>query len=647
MRKMVINLARRGDRRNRFLQNQNGKFVVNGYSTPEMFTAVDGQQARFDRPVAGTEFQPRKGWRDPFQYRQITKGEMGCFASHYQIWQECYHSAQPILVFEDDVEINWDLYNEDRLNEIMNFHEKAVSLLLLGYNENEPNKVREMSDLTDCVRPGYPYNAHAYIMTPHFAQVLISSECHKDVIPVDELFAEWNEKGRNVIALKEEWVSQISRKELPSDIEPHSDEDWFIDFKTHAVTVGTDPRRCVPLLASTSFFGFTPKNLGSAITWQGGDMEAGPGGMQKLNLLRKHLTKLKAHDVVLFTDAYDVLYLGNKEVITRRYLDMKVDIVFAAEKVCWPDEEMEIHFQSDISEYKYLNSGVFIGTVRAINQLIGPECPDDYDDQLYLQRRIHNLPINGEEQPRHNLKIALDYEQYMFMTYDKSLQIKRGQLYNPETYCFGSVYHANGGDEAKQQYDWIYKELFEPLQSPLFIPNHGKFELLEKDMLLVDFMTPQQCADLIDIADKNGKWAPLPEDKFPAYEIRMKELGLWNELQKYWEEQVYPVVEKYWWPMAMYGLRDAFVMRYCVETQKNLPMHNDASLVTGSVKLNEDYKGASLNFPRQDINNDDIDVGKMILFPGMVTHGHECTTLTEGVKYSLTMWTSRYDGDVN
>ena len=181
----------------------------------------------------------------------------------------------------------------------------------------------------------------------------------------------------------------------------------------------------------------------------------------------------------------------------------------------------------------------------------------------------------------------------------------------------------------------------------MYIPHKGKVEILEKDMLLVDFMSPSQCERLIELSDNHGGWAPLEGDKFPAYEIRMKEMGLWTELQQHWEETLYPIIEKHWWPMQMYGLRDAFVMRYSVDTQKTLPMHNDASLVTGSVKLNEAYKGASLNFPRQGITNDDVPVGKMILFPGMVTHGHECTELLEGVKYSLTMWSSRYPGDEN
>ena len=51
--------------------------------------------------------------------------------------------------------------------------------------------------------------------------------------------------------------------------------------------------------------------------------------------------------------------------------------------------------------------------------------------------------------------------------------------------------------------------------------------------------------------------------------------------------------EEYWKPMEMYGLIDAFVMRYNLETQKDLPLHIDASLVTG-IKLNDDYEGADL-----------------------------------------------------
>ena len=97
----------------------------------------------------------------------------------------------------------------------------------------------------------------------------------------------------------------------------------------------------------------------------------------------------------------------------------------------------------------------------------------------------------------------------------------------------------------------------------------------------------------------------------------------------------------------MYGLRDAFIIKYEMDKQRELRVHNDASLITGSVKLNDDYTGGILEFPRQGINNSDVPVGKCILFPSQVTHGHTSTKLESGTKYSLTIWSSRYKGDIN
>jgi len=521
-----------------------------------------------------------------------------------------------------------------------------ISLLLLGYNENEPENVIQHPEYDNVIIPAYPYNAHAYILNPHAAQWMVACEINKEVIPVDEFISDMRrEYGKNVRALDTNWVNQLPRSEWGSNIEPQSDQDWFIDFGMHAVTVGTDTTRCNKLMSSATINGFDVKNLGINKKWTGGDMTV-TGGAMKIRLLREYLTKLKPHDVVLFTDAYDVFYTGSLEEIVRRYLDTKFDILFAGENNCWPDESLGDLFPDTISEYKYLNSGTFIGTSSAILQLIQSDVPDDYDDQLYYQQRVLNIPINNQHIQDHGLTIGLDVEQYIFTTYDPECYVLNNQVFNPKTHCYGLVYHGNGGTEAKEDFARKYDQIFKP-STALYIPSMGKFDILEKDMLLVDFMTSDQCEQLIEIADGHGEWEPLPGDKFPAYEIRMKELGLWNDLLKHWEENLYPIIEKHWWPIQMYGLRDAFVMRYSVDTQKSLAMHHDASLVTASVKLNDNYKGAVLEFPRQGISNADIPPGKAILFPGMVTHGHECTTLQEGVKYSLTMWSSRYTGDEN
>ena len=124
-------------------------------------------------------------------------------------------------------------------------------------------------------------------------------------------------------------------------------------------------------------------------------------------------------------------------------------------------------------------------------------------------------------------------------------------------------------------------------------------------------------------------------------------MGLWHEYERLWAEKLGKICEQYWTPEAYVGLRDAFTMRYSIDTQTSLGLHTDASLFTGSVKLNENYAGAELIFPRQNFSNINVPRGKCILFPGMVTHGHHVNELRGGTKYSLTMWTSRYKGDLN
>jgi hypothetical protein len=68
-------------------------------------------------------------------------------------------------------------------------------------------------------------------------------------------------------------------------------------------------------------------------------------------------------------------------------------------------------------------------------------------------------------------------------------------------------------------------------------------------------------------------------------------------------------------------------------------------MVSGSVKLNDNYQGAELTFPRQHFTNRHITRGIMLMWPGQVTHPHVCEPLEEGVKYSLTLWTKRFTQD--
>lgn len=623
MKKLVINLERRADRKEHFLKN-------NSLSDVEWLPAVDRNDINID-VLNSNGVDTNRLWRDPFHNRKMTGGEIACFLSHRKAWTECANLNEPVMIFEDDAVITSD-FDEQYYDSLA----KEYEFIYLSRSENEPESVKSVDDMLEV--PSYPYNLTAYIITPEAAKKVLATNILNEIIPADEYIPLMLPQLK-AVALKENVAYQAGRDVLPTDVEPVDDADYFVDFTVHPITIGTDRMKCIPLNDSAALHSVYPKNLGTNVDWEGTDM-SGMGGGHKVNLLRNHLKTLPDHDVVLFTDAYDVLYNADIKEITTRYLGFNTKVLFSAEADIWPDATLADSFlnlpNKLETKYQYLNSGTFIGQVAELKSMLeDSDVSNEGDDQLFYQQ----LFLSGKYDAK------LDYEGYLFQCNERGVEYSNGDLHNPITNCCPCIYHGNGGEEAKVKFDDLHTKIMAGAPD-LYLPSHKKVDVIEKDMLVIDFMTQSQCEDLIAIADKHGGWGSLSYDKFPAQEIRMKELGLWDELESHWQKNLYPVIEKYWKPMEMYGLRDAFVMRYALDTQASLSHHTDASLVTGSVKLNDDYEGADLVFHRQNISNRDIAVGRCILFPGQVTHGHECLELIKGSKYSLTMWSSRYPGDI-
>ncbi len=548
-------------------------------------------------------------WKDPLLDRHMLETEFGCSVSHLRVWHKIANSGSNGIIFEEDA--IFESIDVSDVDEILKHHDSAW----LGYRKNTL---------------GYWYNCHAYALTPETARLLIKGFSER-IIPVDE----WvpltllDHKKENYF-FEPERVKQIPRSIRPSTIE-------IKQMKNHVLTVGTDEDKMWALDQSTKRHGINYTNLGKGIHWHGGTME-GQGGGQKINLVRNHIQSLPDDDIVLFVDGYDVFFSDDLATISERFRGFNCDILFAAEKDCWPLANIASQFPMTPTPYKYLNSGVYMGKVRHLKTFFNETVIGDQDDQLWMQEKF----LSQTE-----LNIQLDYEGYIFQCND-DVSVVNNQIMNGM--CCPCIYHGNGGADAKHRFANLankfgFIEEAQTVESPYYMDLD--FEVVANDIIVTKFLTENQCQYLIDISENHGGWEPMPNDKFPAYEIRLKELGLWDEYERLWKEKLGMISEKYWQPMQHYGLRDAFTMRYSVDTQKTLGFHTDASHVTGSVKLNDNYEGGVLIYPRQSFDNSKVAIGDCILFPSQVTHGHYVNELTSGVKYSLTMWTSRYKGDVN
>ena len=69
--------------------------------------------------------------------------------------------------------------------------------------------------------------------------------------------------------------------------------------------------------------------------------------------------------------------------------------------------------------------------------------------------------------------------------------------------------------------------------------------------------------------------------------------------------RIWPQLQQVWPYIDYHGLRDVFVIRYALGEQESLRIHHDVAQVSASVKLDDDYDGAELRFPRQGVDNAD------------------------------------------
>ncbi len=647
----VINLKERADRR------ENIRLQLTGYEY-EIVDAINGKEFDFEK----NNVRPFRKWADPLLARELTEGEIACTLSHIEVWKKIAASGKPGIVLEDDSIAMRKMVDADIETALSEY-----DMVYLHYKEMSPGLHRNNKfngiELTDVV---YPYHASAYAITSEFASYLLSLNLQDCVIPVDEFFPilngidesnllsdakvikknfeflikRFNKKKSKIAAFTKPYFTQASREEFGSDIESNT----FPIRSVVPLTVGTDNNEMYTLIDSIKKFNISAVNLGLGRQWNGGDMANGSGGGQKLNLVYDFIDNIQDRDIVLFVDGYDVMINDDIETIVGRFYEADCDILFAAEKACWPDKSIADQFPESHTEYRFLNSGCYIGYRWAIARLLQNKINDCDDDQLYLQKRY--LETLGSD----DLTIKLDYENYLFQCIcfaEKEVcLLGNGQLYNTATNTCPCILHGNGGGESKTAFLNLYNKIY---HKPNFKPITNNLKVVGPDILAGDFFTPQQCSDIIKLSEEFGVWKSLDGDKFPGQEIRVNKFSpeLFAEIREHLLKNIGPAIEKYWWPLQLYDIRDMFIIKYNEQSQSYLSCHHDASLVSGIIKLNDGYEGGDTYFHRQNYSNKDVPVGDIVLWPGQVTHGHEGRQVTSGTKYNLVIWTSRYNGDIN
>jgi hypothetical protein len=104
--------------------------------------------------------------------------------------------------------------------------------------------------------------------------------------------------------------------------------------------------------------------------------------------------------------------------ILQKFRSLQSEIVFSTEKTCWPDESLSSSYPHVESDYKFLNSGGFIGYANKILEIVDTEIPLTYDDQLfYTEVFLKNykpieIPKPVEPKNHDRLRYGFSYNGY-------------------------------------------------------------------------------------------------------------------------------------------------------------------------------------------------------------------------------------------
>jgi len=583
-------------------------------------------------------------WLDPYHQRKMTKGEVGCILSHIMAWKTCIELNEPIIVLEDDTVVLDPSY-QDRIKK----YEKDYDFLYLSKKYiSGPVKVIDEELETG---PFY-YWANAYWLKPNVAKALVEYFDHNPLIPTDEIIPgvldlhRWDYLNQghhfNAAAFRNnlmdpfEGAFDISETEHSNDTKPNLWEDTML----HNLTVGTDESKTTKL---TNDPAIQVKNLGKGVIWEGGNMAEGPGGGQKINLVKEELAQLNDEDIVLFLDGYDTFLSASTDEILARYRGFNAKVVFSAEATCWPDTSIAHRFPQPSSGVPFLNSGTYIGQVGELKRMFAAPLTNAQDDQLYVQAQY----LTG------SFDAVLDHESYIFFCLagaEDNIDTVNDWVVNTATNCTTCAIHGNGGGYTKTVFDELHKRV-KGSEEGLRSLSHPEFqkETIAQDMVKIKGLIPEEwCSRLIDACEADGNWQELPNDKFPGQEMRlnaMQDQTFINDFREFFKNSLAPIAEQQWLCLKMYDMRDVFVIRYSADSQTALPLHHDMSLVTFACKLTKDFEGGELNFPVQNVNNGDWEAGELLMWPGQVTHPHESLAMKSGVKYGLVVWSGRDSGD--
>ena len=165
-----------------------------------------------------------------------------------------------------------------------------------------------------------------------------------------------------------------------------------------------------------------------------------------------------------------------------------------------------------------------------------------------------------------------------------------------------------------------------------------------KDIFEWECFTEKFCEQLIDECEKYGQWSnggnkdsrlSSGYENVPTRDIHLNQIGLGEMWKEFVVNYLGKIAGDTFSKINTRGYNIAFVVRYTMDTQRELKPHHDASVHSTVTCLNKDFTGGGTHFHRQNYTHNPKKPGLTSIHPGRCTHYHSGKPITSGKRYIL------------
>ncbi|MCZ6862057.1 MAG: hypothetical protein O7I42_17565 [Alphaproteobacteria bacterium] len=158
----------------------------------------------------------------------------------------------------------------------------------------------------------------------------------------------------------------------------------------------------------------------------------------------------------------------------------------------------------------------------------------------------------------------------------------------------------------------------------------------------VPLLNGEYCRYLISKAERMNVWDAVHDEwERQTAGQKGKEVGIGtlDEAERFvepFEQHLMPAVKAYY-KLEVTKILEPFIIRYTIGGITAMKRHKDRrGLVSGAIRLNDEFEGCRFRFPDLDFDAGVVPVGHILMFPKY--YDHEVTELTAGKRYSLAIW---------